>query len=147
VDPASAYGPYPAGKTADLTGKADIPCLHYAFSFVTNPGPGNAVRLWIESRTTLHDDVRGTKVVFYQCASCKSENTFGKVGRYPKPHSTRCANYHSLQWIFFCRAFAVEKPPCRRPALPGQSDLFYADNYDFLFCNKPWAVTSHLDAA
>ena len=35
------------------------------------------VRLWIESRTILYDDTAGTKTVFYQCGSCKSENTFG----------------------------------------------------------------------
>lgn len=31
----------------------------------------------IESRTTLFDDEAGTCTVIYQCASCKSENTFG----------------------------------------------------------------------
>ena len=40
-------------------------------------GPGNAVRFWIESRTILIDDNSGERTVIYQCASCKSENTFG----------------------------------------------------------------------
>ena len=48
-----------------------------ARSFITNPGPGNAVRLWVESRTTLYDDEAGTKSLFLQTGSCKSENTFG----------------------------------------------------------------------
>ena len=84
----------------------DIDVLDYAYSFITNPGahsppapthetaitsppphpchptdcdsgPGNAVRFWIESRTILIDDNSGERTVIYQCASCKSENTFG----------------------------------------------------------------------
>ena len=60
------------GESAD-----DIECLDYAYSFICNPGPGNAVRFWVESRTIVYDDREKTKTVIYQCASCKSENTFG----------------------------------------------------------------------
>ena len=35
------------------------------------------MRFWIESRTILIDDNSGERTVIYQCASCKSENTFG----------------------------------------------------------------------
>jgi len=53
-------------------------CLDYGLSFLCNPSPMNSVRFWIESRTTIIDDSSGCSTVFYQCASCKSENTFGK---------------------------------------------------------------------
>src|SRR5262245_44004881 len=53
-------------------------CLDYGQSFVCHPGPGNAVRFWIESRTTLFDDKAGVAAEFYQCGSCKSENTFAE---------------------------------------------------------------------
>ena len=52
-------------------------CLDYAYSFITHPGPGNAVRVWVESRTIIYDDRDGTETTVYQCASCKSEDTFG----------------------------------------------------------------------
>jgi hypothetical protein len=37
-----------------------------------------AIRFWVESVCTVFDDVAGTCVAYYQCASCKSEDTFGK---------------------------------------------------------------------
>jgi hypothetical protein len=55
-----------------------VECLDYGLSFLCNPSPKNAVRFWIESRTTLIDDERGIAAEFYQCASCKSENTFAE---------------------------------------------------------------------
>lgn len=55
-----------------------IGCLDYGLSFLCNPSPKNAVRFWIESRTTLIDESAGTSTEFYQCASCKSEHTFAE---------------------------------------------------------------------
>ena len=52
--------------------------IDYGRSFLANPSPANSVRFWIESRTILFDDAGGEPVHFYQCASCKSENTFGE---------------------------------------------------------------------
>ena len=65
-------------------------CLDYRRSFVCGTSDLNSVRFLIESRTTIIDSATSESAVFYQCASCKSENTFG------------------------------------------ESDLFLADNYDFL---------------
>jgi len=53
-----------------------IEALDYGRSFICNTDPANRVRFWIESRTILLDDNAKTKLVIYQCASCKSENTF-----------------------------------------------------------------------
>ncbi len=57
---------------------AAMRCLDYGLSFLCNPSPKNSVRFWIESRTTIIDDQTGQSTDFYQCASCKSENTFGQ---------------------------------------------------------------------
>ena len=75
-------------------------CLDYRRSFICGTSELNSVRFWIESRTTMIDNATGEKTVFYQCASCKSENTFG------------------------------------------ESDLFLADNYDFLpiFGDGHWLI-------
>ncbi len=55
-----------------------IECLDYGRSFICNTSTSNAVRFWVESRTILYDDKAGTKLVIYQCGSCKSEHTFAK---------------------------------------------------------------------
>lgn len=64
-----------------VTGEANSnikSCIDYGRSFVCNTSEANSVRMWIESRTTIIDPKSGTSTVYYQCASCKSENTFGK---------------------------------------------------------------------
>lgn len=53
-------------------------CLDYGLSFLCNPASFNSVRFWVESRTTIYDEAAGSATAFYQCASCKSENTFGE---------------------------------------------------------------------
>ena len=55
-----------------------IKCLDYGRSFISGTAPFNCVRFWVESRTTIFDDQAGTAVDYYQCASCKSENTFAE---------------------------------------------------------------------
>ena len=53
-------------------------CLDYGRSFICHTSPKNSVRFWVESKTTVIDDENGTATEFYQCGSCKSENTFAK---------------------------------------------------------------------
>jgi hypothetical protein len=53
-------------------------CIDYGRSFICNTAEFNSVRMWIESRTTIVDSKTGTSEVYYQGASCKSENTFGE---------------------------------------------------------------------
>ncbi|MCX7827054.1 MAG: hypothetical protein N2689_16110, partial [Verrucomicrobiae bacterium] len=53
-------------------------CLDYGLSFICHTARANAVRFWVESRTRIVDDRNGGSTDFYQCASCKSENTFGE---------------------------------------------------------------------
>ncbi|MDD4788585.1 MAG: hypothetical protein PHO07_15525 [Pirellulales bacterium] len=59
-------------------GETEIKCLDYARSFICGTAAFNNVRFWVESRTTIFDDNAGTVTDYYQCASCKSENTFGE---------------------------------------------------------------------
>ena len=53
-----------------------LTCLDYGRSFICNTADFNRVRFWVESRTVLIDGESRTE--FYQCGSCKSENTFGE---------------------------------------------------------------------
>jgi len=52
--------------------------LDYGRSFLSGTARFNSVRFWVESRTRIIDDKSGQHVDYYQCASCKSENTFGE---------------------------------------------------------------------
>jgi len=65
-------------KAARADETVKITCLDYGRSFICGTAPFNNVRFWVESRTTLFDDREGTATDYYQCASCKSENTFGE---------------------------------------------------------------------
>jgi hypothetical protein len=79
-----------SGRPAKAARKLSMPPLDYGLSFLCCTPKFNSVRFWVESRTRIIDDDNGSAIDFYQCASCKSENTFG------------------------------------------ETDLFYANNYDFL---------------
>lgn len=52
--------------------------LDYGRSFVIGTAPGNEVRFWAESRTQIVSEKTGASEEYVQCASCKSENTFGE---------------------------------------------------------------------
>ena len=56
----------------------DINCLDYSRSFLNGTRSFNSVRFWLESRTFIINETTDETQVFYQCASCKSENTFGE---------------------------------------------------------------------
>ena len=70
-----------AASTLDLVEASEsntIECLDYGRSFICNTSSLNSVRFWVESRTILYDDNAASKVIIYQCGSCKSERTFAK---------------------------------------------------------------------
>jgi hypothetical protein len=52
--------------------------IDYGSSFLRCKWPENSVRFWIESRTRFVDEASGLVEDYYQCAACKSENTFAK---------------------------------------------------------------------
>ena len=64
-----------ASAADDKTTSAAVKCLDYGRSFIGHTGSNNSVRFWVESRTTIID-AKGTVHEFFQCGSCKSEDTF-----------------------------------------------------------------------
>ncbi len=67
-------------KTAS-TGNSVPECLDYGRSFLCNSGKSkasNSVRMWIESRTIVRNTKTGSEEIYYQGASCKSEDTFAE---------------------------------------------------------------------
>ena len=59
-------------------------CIDYGQSFFCNTAEFNSVRMWIESRTIITDTRTGKNNIYYQGASCKSENTFGETDLFYK---------------------------------------------------------------
>ncbi|MCL4215984.1 MAG: hypothetical protein KJ052_03115, partial [Candidatus Hydrogenedentes bacterium] len=55
-----------------------MPPLDYGRSFICNTADFNRVRFWVESRTRLIDAENDTTTDYYQCGSCKSEDTFAE---------------------------------------------------------------------
>jgi hypothetical protein len=53
--------------------------LNYCISFISGIAAENRVRFWVESRTRIIDAGAGITEDYYQCASCKSEDTFAKT--------------------------------------------------------------------
>jgi len=82
------------------------PCLDYGLSFITNKASFNAVRFWVESRTTLFDEETDTTQVFYQCASCKSEDTFAEKNLFLEDNYDFLPILGGRNWLIFRR-------PCR----------------------------------
>lgn len=52
--------------------------IHYGLSFIAGLWPENSVRFWVESRLRFIDERSGVIEDYYQCASCKSEDTFAE---------------------------------------------------------------------
>ena len=74
----AAVGTTASLDTVDADESDTIEGLDYGRSFICNTASSNRVRFWVESRTILYDDKAGTKLIIYQCGSCKSEHTFAK---------------------------------------------------------------------
>ena len=78
-------------------------CLDYGLSFICGTADFNAVRFWVESRTTIVDERAGTTTVYYQCASCKSENTFAPKDLFPADNYDFLPILGTGRWLIFRR--------------------------------------------
>jgi len=67
-----------ACRSLNAYGERKMNVLDYGQSFLAGKAAWNSVRFWVESRTRLIDDATGRLEDYYQCASCKSEDTFAE---------------------------------------------------------------------
>lgn len=88
-------------------------CLDYRQCFVCGTSPVNSLRLWIESRVTLIDDAAGKSIDYYQCAACKSEDTFAAKNLFYEDNYDFTPIYGDGQWLIFRRKNRVT-PDYRR---------------------------------
>jgi hypothetical protein len=92
----------PAVRGATLWEEKNMKPLDYGLSFICNTASFNAVRFWVESRTILFDKT-GASTVFYQCGSCKSENTFGEKDLFYKDNYDFLPILGDGHWLIFRR--------------------------------------------
>lgn len=88
-------------------------CLDYRRSFICGTAELNAVRFWIESRTTIFDSATNESSVFFQCASCKSENTFGEKDLFLADNYDFMPILGEAQWLIFRRHARMDPPRYR----------------------------------
>ncbi len=80
-----------------------MPPLDYGLSFICNTAEFNAVRFWVESRTRIIDEKSGTRTDYYQCGSCKSENTFAERDLFQKDNYDFLPILGGGYWLVFRR--------------------------------------------
>ncbi len=80
--------------------------LDYGRSFVCNKASFNNVQFWIESRTTIIDEQNEMSAEYYQCGSCKSENTFAEQDLFVQDNYDFLPILGGSTWLIFRR-------PCR----------------------------------
>lgn len=88
-------------KSAEPARVDGLTCLDYGRSFICNTARFNAVRFWVESRTVLIDGEQ--RFEFYQCGSCKSENTFAKEDLFAKENYDFLPILGDGYWLVFRR--------------------------------------------
>lgn len=104
---AAACAAGPAALAAgDEAAKIDgLTCLDYGRSFICNTASFNNVRFWVESRTILFDG--DARIEFYQCGSCKSENTFGEKDLFLANNYDFLPVLGDGHWLVFRRTAAL----------------------------------------
>jgi hypothetical protein len=88
---------------------AAVNCLDYGLSFLCGTAPFNCVRFWVESRTIVYDDAAGTSTAFYQCASCKSENTFAEKDLFVADNYDFLPIFGDGRWLIFRRPARISE--------------------------------------
>lgn len=92
--------------TADEPAQVDgLTCLDYGRSFICNTASFNNVRFWVESRTILIDG--DERIEFFQCGSCKSENTFGEKDLFLANNYDFLPILGDGHWLVFRRTAAM----------------------------------------
>jgi hypothetical protein len=90
-------------SVADGSGPYDMNPLDYGRSFICNTAEFNAVRFWVESRTRVIDENTGTWTDYYQCGSCKSENTFAERDLFHADNYDFLPILGKEEWLIFRR--------------------------------------------
>ena len=89
---------------AEQSGTGGNPgCLDYGHSFILGTASFNSVRFQVESRTTVFDGAAGASTTYYQCASCKSEDTFAEKDLFYADNYDFLPILGDGEWLIFRR--------------------------------------------
>ena len=78
-------------------------CLDYGRSFINTKAIWNSPRFWVESRCRIMDRATGQTVEYFQCGSCKSENTFAQSNLFQKDNYDFLPVFSSRECVLFRR--------------------------------------------
>lgn len=106
---ASAAALVGGAAVADEAARDGIACLDYGRSFICGTASFNAVRFWVESRTTISDAASGDSVDYYQCGSCKSENTFAERDLFHADNYDFLPILGQGEWLIFRRPARISE--------------------------------------
>jgi hypothetical protein len=98
--------------TGLAAGAPSLEPLDYGRSFLSGKWAENRVRFWIESRTRIIDPQRGAPIDYFQCASCKSEDTFARENLFYKDNYDFLPIFGPEDGVIF-RRMAVATPRYR----------------------------------
>jgi hypothetical protein len=84
-------------------------CLDYGQSFILGTASFNNVRFQVESRTTISDDATGVSTTYYQCASCKSEDTFAEKNLFYPDNYDFLPILGDGEWLIFRRPARISE--------------------------------------
>jgi hypothetical protein len=112
-----------------------LPCLDYGRSFICNLADFNRVRFWVESRTVLIDGDK--QLEFYQCGSCKSENTFAEKDLFLADNYDFLPILGDGHWLVFRRKASLN--PAYRTVKP-TADLWGEPVLKLRWASKPVAL-------
>lgn len=104
-----------ASKSDKAAGETPF-CLDYGKSFICNTGERNSVRMWIESRTIIYDLRSGSVNEYYQCGSCKSEDTFATENLFYKDNYDFLPVFGKDKGLVFRRHSSERERPYRTVA-------------------------------
>ncbi len=77
--------------------------IDYGRSFLQGKWAENRVRFWVESRTRILDPQSPSPIDYYQCASCKSENTFAPKDLFHKENYDFLPIFGPVDGVIFRR--------------------------------------------
>lgn len=86
--------------TAGISSGGQWPVIDYGRSFISGTVSSNRVRFLVESRTRILDERTGKTHDYYQCASCKSENTFAREDLFMEDNYSRIISLPAKNRIF-----------------------------------------------
>lgn len=114
--------------------------LDYARSYLSGKWEENRVRFVVESRTRVLDESSGQWEDFYQCASCKSEDTFASRNLFYKENYDFLPIFGPRDGVIFRRTANLNP---RYKEIKRSADMWAGQTYRIAEAPKPRVLDSN----